>query len=101
MGYAVAMITTFGRWLEERGEKPYAYALRRNLGKKSVGLLAGISREPRTITRFNYTALVTIAKDSGIAIEVLTRDAIKAAAEPTAPRRYTRKEQGNGKEAAE
>jgi hypothetical protein len=92
------METTFARWLRERGEGHYAYAVRRRLGKISVALLAGVGREPREVTRLNYTALQRINEDSGIPIQTLIDEAAAAAKNPVEPRKYVKR---NGEERAD
>ena len=85
------METTFAKWLRDRGEGHYAYAVRCRLGKISVALLAGVGREPREVTRLNYTALQRISADSGIPTQTLIDEAAAAAKNPVEPRKYNRK----------
>ena len=85
------METAFAKWLSERGESHSAYALRVKVNKRSIALLAGVCREPQRVKWFKYATLALVSKDTGIPIETLASDGEKAAANPTPPRRYTRK----------
>ncbi len=85
------METTFAKWLSERGESHSAYALRMNLSKRRVALMAGVSREPQQAAWFKYGTLSLVSKDTGIPIETLEREAREAAVNPIPPRKYTRK----------
>ena len=91
------METTFAKWLSETGESHSAYALRRGMDKKRVMLMAGVSRTPQVIVRFNYPSLVTISEDTGIPIQILIDEAMAAAKNPVPPRQYNRKGVENGK----
>ena len=91
------METTFAKWLALRGELPYVYAKRHGLSQRGIGRLAGISREPYTITTFRLDFLRKVSLDTGIPIDTLTEDAVKAARNPVAPRPYTKKEDTDGK----
>jgi len=85
------METAFAKWLSERGESHSAYALRVKVNKRSIALLAGVCREPQRVKWFKYATLALVSKDTGIPIETLASDGERAAANPTPPRRYTRK----------
>ena len=92
------METSFGKWLRERGENPAAYARRKNTGAPTrVALLAGYSREPQEIKQFHLPTLRIIAADTGIPPEKLMHEALEAARNPTPPRRYIRRGEGDGK----
>ena len=93
--------TSFAKWLRETGDTPSAYAVRNGFFKQRLMLLAGISRAPQAITKFHYPTLAAISEESGIPIDTLIREANEAGKNPIAPRRYTRKEENDGKAAAE
>ena len=95
------MKTAFGRWLEKRGENHFAYAVRVGMNRTRVALLAGVSREPRTITRWHMPSLTVISKETGISVARLIEDATRAAANPRPPRQYKRNGGEDGKAAAE
>jgi hypothetical protein len=93
----VAMQTTFAVWLAERGEATYAFANRFGINQTSVARLAGVSRKAYTPRYFKRDFLTLVSGETGIPIETLIDDATKAAANPTPPRRYTRRENTDGK----
>ena len=95
------METRFAKWLKRRGESHSAYAIRMKVSRSCIAHLAGVARTAKPPSRFNYKTLVLVSKDTGIPIETLVSETLKAAENPIAPRRYTRKDEQNGKEAAE
>lgn len=88
------METAFARWLGERDETPHRYARRKGMNTDRVMLLAGVSRSPRTVTRWHMPSLTTISEETGIPIAELIADATRAAANPRPPRQYNRKAEG-------
>ena len=94
------METTFARWLRKRGEAHHVYAKRMGLGYISVARLIGIGREPQEIKRFSFLALTKVSADTGIPIQTLIDDAVKAARNPVEPRKYVKKGMDDGKAAA-
>ena len=85
------MRTAFARWLDKRGESHFAYAARNGMNRTRVALLAGVSREPREVTRWHMPSLTAISQETGISIARLIGDATKASANPVPPRQYNRK----------
>jgi hypothetical protein len=86
-------VTTFGRWLQKRGEKPHEYARRQGRDKQAVYALAGI-RASRAPSFFRTTTLEAIAADTGIPATRLWAEAMDALKhEPRLPRRYTKRQQ--------
>lgn len=95
------MKTKFAIWLEDRGETVFAFSKRTGLGLPAVRRLAGIGHGPLTIHGFQLSFLQRVRAETGITIQRLQRDALRAAKDPIPPRAYRRKQENENGETAE
>lgn len=95
--------TAYARWLRERGESVWTHSKRTKLNLMALRRLAGIAAEAYVIDDFSYNFLLAVSVESGIEIERLVEDALRAAKQPTPPRRpgRPRKEERTDGKAAE